>query len=146
MNKINETLLQLAEEADGLLTTDAVLDVARDPDSPLHPYFEWDDSVAASAYRRWQARALIASCRVTLQQGETLRLRTFVSVPSDRNHGGGYRLRVSVLDDPDRLRELQNEILERVRYWQNQAKTLSPRLVPHLQRLEQSLQAEAMAN
>jgi hypothetical protein len=44
---------------DGDYTAKQVLDVARNEDSPIHQYFEWDDSKAAEQYRLRQARKLI---------------------------------------------------------------------------------------
>jgi hypothetical protein len=49
----------------GRLTPELVLDDARDPDSPLHDRFEWDDTLAAEKYRRGQAADLIRSVRIT---------------------------------------------------------------------------------
>jgi len=48
----------------GILQAEDVLEEARNPDSPLHPMFEWDDQVAAHQYRLEQARALIREVRV----------------------------------------------------------------------------------
>lgn len=42
----------------GRITPDIVLQDAEDETSPLHGYFEWDDSVAGHAYRIDQARTL----------------------------------------------------------------------------------------
>lgn len=48
-----------ALEQEGRLTPNAVREDAAKPESPLHGYFEWDDSVAAGQHRLDQARALI---------------------------------------------------------------------------------------
>jgi len=48
----------------GRLDPHDVLDVARDPRSPLHSRFEWDDTTAAEAYRVDQARTLIRSVKI----------------------------------------------------------------------------------
>jgi len=39
----------------GLLIADHVVDEARKKNSPLHPYFNWDDTKAAHQYRLWRA-------------------------------------------------------------------------------------------
>ena len=54
---------------DGRLTARAVLVDAEDESSPLHSYFEWDDSAAALAFRLGQARSLIRRVKVTLLKG-----------------------------------------------------------------------------
>lgn len=49
------------------LTAANLVDVSRPEDAPLHPAFEWQDAVAAEAYRRYQANNLIHSLRVIRQ-------------------------------------------------------------------------------
>lgn len=100
----NKTAVQLSESAvrelaSGKLTARDVLERARDPDSALHRYFEWDDSEAAEKFRLIQAHGLIKRARVTIVQasGETAKVRAFVSLASDRVTGGGYRSTERVL-------------------------------------------------
>jgi hypothetical protein len=50
-----------------VLTPDVVLDDARKSKSPLHQFFEWDDSIAAEQYRLRQAGHLIRSISVTFE-------------------------------------------------------------------------------
>ena len=50
----------------GKLLAKDVLDDARDARSPLHDYFQWDDTAAAEAYRLSQATALIRRVKVTI--------------------------------------------------------------------------------
>lgn len=55
----------MEELADGPgLTAHNLVDVSRPEDAPLHPCFEWDDSVAAEHYRENQARHIITSIEV----------------------------------------------------------------------------------
>jgi hypothetical protein len=63
MGTLREELLALYETR-GELTPVMVVDVARDPQHPLHPRFEWDDTVAGEKYRVHQARQLIRSVRI----------------------------------------------------------------------------------
>lgn len=46
-------------ERNGRLTPQRVVEAAKSKKSPLHEFFEWNDVVAAEAYRLDQARALI---------------------------------------------------------------------------------------
>ena len=48
-----------ALEEDGRLSPEIVVKAATNPKSPLHKYFEWDDSKAAESYRIQQARQII---------------------------------------------------------------------------------------
>lgn len=49
----------LRKEKKGELTPEDVVTAARNKNSPLHSYFEWDDGKAAEAHRLSQARGLI---------------------------------------------------------------------------------------
>lgn len=51
--------LDLIKRTTGDLKPEDVLDDARNPNSPLHDCFTWDDSIAAEAYRLIQAKAVI---------------------------------------------------------------------------------------
>lgn len=52
---------ELRKKLKGEITPQDVVDDARKAKSPLHSFFEWDDSSAAEAYRLQQARGLIRS-------------------------------------------------------------------------------------
>ena len=58
------------EDRKGKLTASQVLEVARSPDSPLHPCFEWDDSIAAEQWRLEQARELIRRVKIVVEIDE----------------------------------------------------------------------------
>ncbi len=61
------------------LTPEIVVEAARNPESPLHKGFEWDDSVAAAQYRLDQARYLLRMIVVVENKNRTP-IRAFVSV------------------------------------------------------------------
>jgi hypothetical protein len=75
-------LRSLAETNGGVLTPEAVLDFARPDDSPLHSYFEWDDSVAGEKYRYRQAQGLITKVKVTkvVKPARTVEVRAFLPI------------------------------------------------------------------
>lgn len=54
-------LNRMVKHNHGKITPKMVVDAARDDDSALHNYFEWDDGVAAENYRMMQARTLLRS-------------------------------------------------------------------------------------
>lgn len=56
----------------GTLTAKEVLEFARPKSSPIHKYFNWDDSEAAEKYRLMQARQLI-TCIVVVVGKDTVR-------------------------------------------------------------------------
>jgi hypothetical protein len=92
---VKQRLIELA--AGGRLTPNAVVEDARDKDSPLHSVFEWDDAVAADRFRIEQARNLIQSFKVHVEYRETI-----VSVPQwvrDPEGEQGYRETAEIRDD-----------------------------------------------
>lgn len=44
-----------------------IVDVARDPKNPMHPFFQWNDTEAARRYRLDQARELIGMIRIKIR-------------------------------------------------------------------------------
>jgi hypothetical protein len=112
-----QVLTEIAVKKGGVLMVDDVLEEAKDEESPLHKHFEWNDSVAAAAHRREQARALIQRCRITLVGSEPIQIRAFVSLPNDRETGGGYRLATTVMDDANLREELLHDIRLTIARW-----------------------------
>lgn len=66
---IGEQLHELSRQ--GGVTARDVLDAARSTQSPLHPYFEWNDNVAADLFRLEQGRKMLRSIRVRYVDGAT---------------------------------------------------------------------------
>lgn len=56
------------------ITADDVVEEARNPESPLHKYFQWDDKIAADNWRRAQARILLSSIRYRVVESEPKRI------------------------------------------------------------------------
>ena len=99
-NPIVRELKRIARSNNNLLKAGDVIQVARMERSPLHPYFEWDDSIAGQKYRLEQARELIR-INISFIKGVETQARTFISLSTDRRaSGGGYREMEYVLDNP----------------------------------------------
>lgn len=100
-------LAEIAEQNNGVLQVDAVIEAARPASSPLHSKFTWDDTEAAHKWRQEQARALI---RVTVHMLPVSNdaVRVFVSLTTDQKEaGGGYRQLISVMSK----KELREQLL-----------------------------------
>lgn len=114
-------------EKRGPLTPQSVVDASRNPRAPLHPCFEWDDSVAAESHRRWQARNLIMSVVVIQRQAdesEPTLLQAYIHEPSakcyqpidvvardeDARRGALHELRLKIVG----LQRTIRQILDRV--------------------------------
>jgi hypothetical protein len=113
-SKIKHELEQIAaDDPDGVLRAEAVVDFARNPKSELHKHFEWDDSAAAEAYRLGQARQIIR-VQVTLLDpgdGQETSVRAYVSLSPPPQ---GYRETADLLATKRGRRELMLKILERM--------------------------------
>lgn len=112
-DEIDQALAAL--ERDGRLTVDDVVDAARDPDSPLHGEFEWDDTVAAELYRRTQARRLIVTVRHrSVENARIIVAPAYVRDASAATGQQGYTRTISLQDDQDKARATVLNELERV--------------------------------
>jgi hypothetical protein len=72
--------LYQATKGEGLAP--AIVDAARDPASPLHRYFEWNDTTAAALHRVATAEQLIRRVRVTIipaDDAAPVRVRAYVA-------------------------------------------------------------------
>lgn len=103
--KIGEALEAVAAKGEGHLTPQAVVEVARANRHPLHKFFEWNDEIAAEAYRLDQARTLIRSIHI-VDDTKAQAPRAFLSI-ADKS-GVSYRTLSDVMDSV----ELQAIILK----------------------------------
>lgn len=138
-------LTKLARKNGGMLLVDDVLTEAKDESSPLHKHFEWDDSVAAEAHRRYQARVLIQKCHITVVDVAPTTVRAFVSLQSDRETGGGYRLTTTVLDDDQMREELLRDIQYTIARWTKKFHLLDSITYDLLLKLEEQVTPTAKA-
>lgn len=67
---VGEELARLGIETGDCHRASDILDSARDPDSPLHGCFDWDDEVAAEKYRKSTARQILRSIAIVIVRGE----------------------------------------------------------------------------
>lgn len=85
------------------LTAKQIVEKARDPKHPLHPFFEWDDGIAAEKFRIAQAYAMILASRFTAQivtpDNSHMKVLKSVSVRRLVNSfkGEGFKLRTDAL-------------------------------------------------
>src|SRR5262245_51733442 len=62
--------LERIRKRDGKIETEVVVKEAKPKGAPLHEAFEWDDGVAAEEFRKHQARALVKSLVVVVEEVE----------------------------------------------------------------------------
>jgi len=91
--------LQAIRDEHGTLTPALVVDVASDPEHPLHSRFEWDDTVAAHKWRLEQAGQLL---RVTYRPDpeKPRDMRAFVAARGENAPTSEYIPTEEALSDP----------------------------------------------
>ena len=88
---IGERVATLAEA--GPLQAQDLVEDARHPISPIHPYFEWDDQAAAEQYRIVQARHYLRSITIVREESDPEdQVRAFhvVSIQREDTEERGY--------------------------------------------------------
>ena len=91
MTKQQQEYIRKLESRAGKLTPQKVLDAAMPENSPLHEFFEWDDTVAAESYRMDQARELIRRVRIEITYEETtIRTVQYVHDRTLKSKESGY--------------------------------------------------------
>ena len=143
MKEERQVLTQMARRNNGVLKVDDVLAEARDENSILHRHFEWDDSEAAEQYRRQQARALIQKCRIQLVETSPVEIRAFVSLPTDREHGGGYRLTSEIMGNQYLKDEMLRDIRMTIQRWTQKLHLLDQDLAELLMQVEERVSKES---
>lgn len=68
--EVAASVVQAIYAANGTVTPEAVVEEARPVGAPLHPAFEWDDAIAAEAYRERQARGLLGKLTVSYRRSD----------------------------------------------------------------------------
>ena len=75
----------------GKLTPEQVVEAAKNPKSPLHDCFTWDNNAAAEKWRIEEARELIRSVRIEVTVEErTIRTVAYVRDPEKDAGESGY--------------------------------------------------------
>lgn len=122
-NTAGEVCEQLASE--GRLTPKELVDESRPEDAPLHGEFEWDDARAAEAYRETQARYIIRSIELILEDGEekATPVRAFVAMQDAEPNE--YTQLTAVLDDDLRREKLLHKALQELLAFKRKYKSLT---------------------
>lgn len=125
---VGEMVAGLAEAHGGVCPPQALVEASRSPDAPLHRLFEWDDTVAASAHRRQQARMVVRELRVVevTDEGEQ-HMQAFVHVirMDEDQAREGYRLTRLVVESVDEYAQVLDEALAGLRSWRKRYEHLT---------------------
>lgn len=124
-DKLKLELEEIRAAHDGILHTEDIVEYARNPESALHGCFTWDDTKAAAEYRKWQARQVVQTVYVKVEDdGRSKEAPTYVSLTEDRQGRGGYRLMVDVLSDDELRGKLLKQALAEFDTWKQKYKQI----------------------
>jgi hypothetical protein len=115
-----EAELQKIVDAGTALTPKGVLESARKKSSPLHKYFEWEDSKAAEKYRLEQAYRLISMTKfLVVLEGAKGKKPTFSPVRKfvSTHHGEPFRMRKDALSETEARAAIVARKLGELRSW-----------------------------
>lgn len=122
-------LEKIANKNAGDLRPEAVVEAARTKRSPLHEFFEWDDSAAAHEYRLTQARHLIRSIEViTVDDGDRVNAFHNVVVKNDDNDEVRSRAYVTLqraMTDDDLRQQVVDSLYAQAQSFVRQAKAFN---------------------
>ena len=95
-------LADISSANDGLLRPKDIVDSARPQSNALHPIFDWDDSTAAEAYRREQARGIVQNLIIVVStNGDQSSGPLYISIPAHDDHHRGYATTDVVIKNQD---------------------------------------------
>lgn len=114
---LGQTFEQLKQT--GPLTAERVLQEASKPGSALHRFFEWDDQKAAHQYRLTQARQLLRSIEVVIEdaKGKQVPMKAYYSV-KDADGQREYQPMEFVFDTPDLAEQVVEQARAQLEAWQ----------------------------
>lgn len=92
-----QELEALRKKEGGKLLPESIVERAKSTRSPLHKFFEWDDTEAAQKYRVFQARNLIREIQITEKSGAPE--AAYVNVQVDKEQY--YKPPCEVVSDQD---------------------------------------------
>ena len=89
-------------------TPQEIVDIARNPNSVIHNYFQWDDTVAAEEYRKEQAARMERSFVLTkvVDDGEKVEKKVYRLVEVDSSRTSAYTPVVFTLRKEDEYADL----------------------------------------
>lgn len=112
---VGEELERIANDNGGHLLPRVMVEESRPEEAPLHPCFEWDDGRAADLYRDEQARHVIRSISVTIEDsGNTEPSISYINVQVE-NVGSAYIPADRVMKDPELRKQALDDALTLLR-------------------------------
>ncbi len=116
-NAVGAHLELLREQFQGELTPEDVLTDAANPNSPLHSFFEWDDTEAARQHRLKQARGLIRAVVAVYVSDDKPAVRQKAYVHIAERGAPHYRETSHAMSRKDTRKQVLNRALSELIAW-----------------------------
>lgn len=142
-NLVGQHIELLRKQQHGELTPKDVVEDARNPNSPLHSFFEWNDGEAADQYRLQQARGLIRAVVAIYTREDAPAVRTKAYVHINEPGAQHYREASHALSQ-ERTREMVlRRALDELIQWKRRYKDLQEfaQLIPVIDQLRDEIAA-----
>lgn len=103
----------------GNCTAEEVVDVAKSSRSPIHKYFDWDDTSAARKYRLQQAGQMIRCVVLNIEDSDN-EIPKMVSIKFETNHGikRSYVNTEKAFNIPDAMDQVLAEAIQNLKGWE----------------------------
>ena len=124
-NELYRNILDELRVKEGCIKPESVVEIAKDPNHPMHKLFEWDDSVAGYQYRVYQARLIINRITVDLIDVSTDAYEMFVPVTATNSRKRGYYSVSEIMSDEEMRKQVLQQALSLARYWMDKYKQYS---------------------
>ena len=119
-DKMNKAVLNeiiAIEKKDGL-TAETLLEKAKDDNSSLHDFFEWDDTVAAEKWRLVQARNVINEVKILVDDTEMYAFESVrVNAVTEENSEREYKSIVEILGTSEYKSQLIERAIHEIQHW-----------------------------
>ena len=138
---IGEQLEQLAAlDQDGVVKPKSVVEAARPANAPLHPCFEWANKEAAERWREHQARQIIRSIEVVIddnpeEDGPQTEI-AFVSIATSRKGEAGYIAASEIKGNLTLTEKVVGDAMAQLRAWRRRYGKISA-LKPVVEAIEE---------
>ena len=119
---IGEHIESLAQN--GIITPADLVEDARKKNSPLHKCFEWDNTIAAGAYRITQAQYILRQIEVMIEREDetSFTVRAFHHVNTEEQQG--YTTIENARNDPEMWDCVKLQAITEIKNWQQKYKNI----------------------
>ena len=150
-SKFNNSQAQVIGERlteKGMFKPEEVVTDATDEDSPLHPFFEWDDTEAARQHRISQARRMVASVQIVIKgphEKERTRAVQSIDIKIEDKMQRRYIPMAVVVNSPEMADQVVDRALCELRGWKKRYEQYAELFTPVLQAID-SVEAKQKAS